>query len=358
MAILWMDGFDHYTTGSGARAELISAGYTVISTAQSVVDATSQTFLGTGKSLNLANNNRGIGYATTGSPSSIGAATHIQPTNVADTDDVVIFSFLDASNFPQVTVSIEGATGRLTVRRGNVGGTLLATSTNSLFTDNVFTHVEAFVTIDNTAGAVEIRVNGNSTPVINISSVDTQDRPTSEIAVVLLNCVSLGGSVSAFRFDNFYVWDTTGAVNNTFLGERRVETVVPDADTATEDWTPLTGVDSFAMVDEIGPDDDTSYLSSNTTANRTVLDTANLVDTTGTTLAVAAFARTRKTDASAATYALGIRSSTSETQSANIAPSTSYEYNGFVIAQQNPNGPVNWTPTTAQAAQLAIEDTT
>ena len=358
MAILWMDGFDHYTTGTAFRDEIISAGYAVFSTGQSATATAGQVFNDVGKAAVLSNNNRGFGFATTGSPTSIGALCHFQPSTIADTDNLPIFSFVAANNQPQITIACEGITGRVRVTNGQIGGTFLAESTAAHFAAGVYTHVEAFVTIDNGVGAVEVRINGNTTPVINISGVDTQSQSTNEIALVLLGNIATGGSVALYRFDNFFVRDTTGPVNNGFLGERRVETVVPNADTATEQWTPSTGADSFAMVDEIGPDDDTTYLESSTGGNRTVLDTANLADTTGTTRAVAVMSRARKTDAQNRTYRVGVRSGASETQSGDISSDTSYTYDGYMIANQDPNGTIAWTPANAQSAQIAIEDTT
>ena len=73
------------------------------------------------------------------------------------------------------------------------------------------------------------------------------------------------------------VGDTTGSVADTdasdptntpvdFLGDIEINYRRPTADVVT-DWTPLSGVDHYAMVDEIPPDDDTTYNSTITPGN-------------------------------------------------------------------------------------------
>lgn len=361
MTILLMEGFDQYTSGAASNAEIKSSNWYTLFGAfsdEQAVATVGRTFMDSGKSLFFTTGNRQVAYDIGSGVTTIGTCFHVmvESLNVSPNP---ICTFYDSAQGRQITLVLQQTTGILQVFRGNYNGTLLGQSAGSVVSDDVFVHVEVKITFNNTTGSVEVRVNGNSTPVINVTNVDTVNTANVDCRYVALGYSTGGPGTSDMWWDNWYVWDTTGGVNDDFLGERRIETVVANADTATEDWTPSTGVDSYAMVDEIGPDDDTTYLSSGTTTNKTVLSTAAISTTTGSCKAVTILARTTKTDVGAATHKVGLVSNAVEDKSADISPSAAgYLYDSRHVANQNPDGPAAWTLGTADAAQLLIENTT
>ena len=64
-----------------------------------------------------------------------------------------------------------------------------------------------------------------------------------------------------------YVLDTTGTDNNTFLGSQIVEAVFPNSN-AQSNWSPSTGTNNAACVDENPSNDDTDYVYSTTVGNK------------------------------------------------------------------------------------------
>jgi hypothetical protein len=124
--------------------------------------------------------------------------------------------------------------------------------------------------ISPTAGQMIARVNG--VEVINVSNVATDGATgyTEAHAFWLGGAgVGYGGALSIayageIWFDDFYATDTTddsGAGNTGFLGDVRIEELTPNADGYYKEWTPLTGSTHCDMVNEIPPDDDTTYVS-------------------------------------------------------------------------------------------------
>lgn len=60
-------------------------------------------------------------------------------------------------------------------------------------------------------------------------------------------------------WDDIYVCDTTGSLNNDFLGDSHIETIYPNGDGAHSDWVPNSGSTHWTQVDEHPPDGDTTY---------------------------------------------------------------------------------------------------
>lgn len=130
------------------------------------------------------------------------------------------------------------------------GTTVLSTST--------WNHIELKVFVDPSAGSFELRVNGNAE--LSASGIDTQgsggDAPMR---------LALGSNSSPtngyINYDDLYVLDTDGSVNNDFLGPCRVDTLYPDADDTTG-WDTSSGSSHFSLVNEATIDDDSSYVQS------------------------------------------------------------------------------------------------
>lgn len=81
------------------------------------------------------------------------------------------------------------------------------------------------------------------------------------------NKISIGtGGISpsltnAFDIADLYVLSRTGPSNNTFIGDRVVQTIYPTADGSSTDFT-VVGASAVAAVSDNPPDGDTSYISS------------------------------------------------------------------------------------------------
>lgn len=109
------------------------------------------------------------------------------------------------------------------------------------------------------SAAYEVRINGDT--VISATGRNTFCGLTS---VYGLNLATLASAGSSTYFDDFYICDTSGTVNNDFLGPISVYTLFPNADGSSTNFTPQGAASNFAAVNSRLPSTAT-YVQSGTT---------------------------------------------------------------------------------------------
>lgn len=148
-------------------------------------------------------------------------------------------------------------------------------------------YLEVGGTIHDTSGTAQVYING--VEVINFVG-DTRNGGTNlTFDRVWLKCDSNSA------FDDFYVCNDVGSTNNTFLGDVRVQTLVPNAAGANTDFTP-TGGTNYANVADI-PDDTGTYNTSSTVGHKDTYDFSDLVSGTGTVFGIQTNMHAKKADA-------------------------------------------------------------
>jgi len=123
------------------------------------------------------------------------------------------------------------------------GATTIATSATVRNFDTWY-YIELKVTVrDGTDGVYELRVD------------ETADLSGS--GVNLANTASDGADVFQFsstttsaRWDDIYICDDQGSINNDFKGDSAVRGILPTSDGASTAWTPSTGSSHFVLVDD------------------------------------------------------------------------------------------------------------
>jgi hypothetical protein len=133
------------------------------------------------------------------------------------------------------------------------------TTTSFVFTPGTWYYIELKVYCHPTLGTVDVHINGSSvySATGQNTKVDIHNyNDTFRLGGVQGNGVTWVGPV----FDDFYLCDGSGSSCNDFLGDSTVQCLRPASDGATNQWTPSSGSDHHAMVDEATSDDDTTYL--------------------------------------------------------------------------------------------------
>ncbi len=180
--------------------------------------------------------------------------------------------------------------------------------------------------------------------------------PGGAITLAGIGFAQAGGSISSarIRWDDWYILDSSGTLNNTRLGDCKVVTRYPTSDTAAADFTPNTGVDHYALVDEVNQDGDGTY---NEGTNPGDKDRYSSVDSIGNPLTVhgvgvRSFAR--KTDAGTREIRNIIRSGATTSNGDTIGLASTYTAK-LDVYDANPNGGIPWTKTSAEAAEFGVE---
>ena len=243
MANLLIDGFDGVAVADLATVYNPSAVTSIVAGRN-----------GNGVFMNSSINHLGL---TIPANATMTAGAAVKVTSVAANQPII--SFLDAGSF-QAEVRLHTA-GAIYVCRN---ATILATASVT-WTAGVWMFVEFRATIHNTLGAYELRING--VPVATATNVDTQTTANAYATQVYLGYGLSSGQVQVITYDDYYINDNNGSVNNTFMGDGKVETIYPSAAGAYAEFTPLAGA-NYAAVDETTPDAETTYVESSTIGHR------------------------------------------------------------------------------------------
>lgn len=191
----------------------------------------------------------------------------------------------------------------------------------------VWYYIEIKVTINDTTGIVTVKINGAT--ALSLTGQDTKQSANATANIIHIGQNGLGGasaanSTSLIYAEDLYICDATGSSNNDFLGECKVECLFPDGNGANTSWTPSTGVNHAALVDENPATDDTDYVSSSTAGHKDTFTFGNMATASGTVKGIQITATARKDDVGTRTIAPIIRQSATDYIGTNQNLSTTY----------------------------------
>ena len=171
-------------------------------------------------------------------------------------NDNMVVTFGDENTGQIILETVTG--GELKVLRST---TLLGTTTGLGCVADTWYYIELQATIDNTVGSFELRVN--EVNELSASGIDTQESGSPT-----LNNINFYSDISANRwYDDIYILDDAGAINNDFLGEMQVIGLFVDGDGTDSDFTSSGGA-NYEDVDDGYILDTTNYVESSTPTNK------------------------------------------------------------------------------------------
>lgn len=254
MALLFLDGFD---AGDLATKWITTNG---------VFSASSSTTrFGTGMVAASTGSDALVRNITSSAQITLGVAMYVS----AGAPAITIRG--DTGTTTHLSIMRQSESGVIEVRRGSSTGTVIAQGT-TMIPLNTWNYIEVQATIADAGGIVRVRLNGSSTNEINFTG-DTKNAGTS----TNIDQVGFGTtSTSSVRFDDFYVLNSTGSSNTTFLGDIRVHTLSPNGNGTNSQLTGSDGnqTDNYLLVDE-RPFSTADYVGSPTVGLR---DTYALAD--------------------------------------------------------------------------------
>jgi hypothetical protein len=235
---------------------------------------------------------------------------------------------------------------------GGLGSLIGSASAAGLIATNTWVYFETKVTINSSTGLVECRINGNSTPVISSSGVNTQSTANAWVSGFQLNSVTTG----AAYYDDWYMLDTTGTSPlNTYLGNVEVKGDKPNNNSAVAGrnaFTPTTPTGSnYQNVGNI-PFSATEYNADSNPGDYDMFrfPTLNAVSV----LFLNEWVVAELDAAGARTVALDCYSNGTDAQGAAFTPgSTPTMYNQpFTV---DPHTSAAWSVANAEAAELGLQ---
>ena len=340
MTLLFIDGFDHYTSDAHALGKgwLNFAMYAGISSAYA-------RFSGNGVQISYSNNGYirkdiGVNKVTIFFGVAI-KKNEVGTPGYAVGDDALI-EVLDESSVVQVRIWANSNYGFSAYRGDN---TLLgSTASTNLFSDGKWFYLEGKITISDTVGVVELQVN--ETQVLNLTSQNTKN---GSDYIRYIDFSSIYNDIGTF-FDDIYIDDSQ------FHGDCRVKTFMPDLDGNSSDFTRSAGSNDYECVDENPPNDDTDYISSNTLNHKSIfgITTGSL----GTVKGIQVNNNCRVDEAGVRKIKAIARSNATDYQGAESGEITADYIFEQEIWELDPDDSGAWTQTKLEAAEFGLEITT
>ena len=237
MTALYMDGFDHYGTSYAGIANMLDGVWAYIDSGSFLIGAPGWGAARTGTNCLISQKQTGGRSArivVPGFPAvlfgSFGFAVDSLPPGSA----INVMEFRDTGNNTIYYVSLE-PTGVVTLRNG--GGTALGVTSGPVVRAQTWHFVEFELNLS--AGIFVLRFDDSqatNTPVLNVTGL-------TGTTIGFFGFSSYGnpfdplGYGSAY-YDDLFLRNNSGTVNNGFLGDRRVALLLATADTVTAGWTP------------------------------------------------------------------------------------------------------------------------
>jgi len=358
MAIIYVDGFDHYATADYAEKATSSIGH-----ANNVIQATNAR---TGSCLKAYNSTSARVSFPSRTTLYIGLAVRAPSGGAAQ---MRLFDLRDpATRCTQSWMKVEND-GMVLVGRANsqfyddddfCGATWIElgrSGAGKFRYGSAWNYFEVKFVLHATAGEFSVKLNGEQ--IITVTGADTRNNSSVRYGTAISQ-MGFGFAVTPVGenytyFDDLVVCDGSGSVNDTYPGEVRVATILPSTGNGSNtDWTCSTSTDHGALVDETTPNDDTDYVYSSTLNQ---VDTWNFpaLSVTGTVRGVQLNLSAKKSDPGTRAIAGVTRpASTNRVDDENVYLNTSYGY-ARAIWDVNPEDSNAWDVSDIDGAEFGVK---
>jgi len=360
VAIIYIEGFDHYDGTADAGGQMLMKGWSIEDTFY--IAASGEVV---GDSSVLA---RRIGTKFAVVHTSI--VPSATSRNLTASGPTIIMGYAYRSNVLGANgqlVTLYDGDGDIAVRLnylsgGSIrlrGGAVDETSAANVIKANTWQHIEFKVLLHESAGTYEVRVN--QVNVLSDSGVDTQS------GLATIGKLELSGALYSgyMCYDDMFILDGSGGKNDDFRRDCRVDTLLSNGAGTYTDFAPSAGA-NWENVDDpdglggIGGgdiDSDTTHNESKTVGHKDTYNLDNIVALGTTIYGVAANSCVRKTDAGIKYFKQLTKAGATEDLSAEIAAT-----DNFQIYQKpmdvNPDDSAAWEEADVNALESGVELTT
>jgi hypothetical protein len=342
MTLRFVDGFDHYGSSHFGRK------WSAVGTAPSILASSGRRG---GGCMEATSSTRWVRFAL---PSSVATVVCGYAFNRNGGSDPGYIAYFGDSGADQCGLYLE-SDGRVSFRRGT---TVIATSSATVPSTG-WIYIELKATIHDTTGVYEVRFNGSATAVLSGTGANTRSTANDTANSVTFHGrpgSGTGGPSTSTLYDDIYIADTSGSLNNDFLGDVRVDAYRPNANGTSSQLTGSDGnsTDNYLLVDETTVNDDTDYVESSTAGHKDLYGFPALAYTAASILGVQINAMARKDDSGTRSLTPVTRSGSTDYDGTSQSLATSYlDYRE--IRETDPATSSAWTQSNLEAAEFGVK---
>ena len=229
------------------------------------------------------------------------------------------------------------------------GATVLCTGTFAI-TTGAWYYIEIKGLVDSAVGTVNIRVNTTSDSSFAGNTQVSANAFANNIGFRGPAAVGIGGS---YQIDDFYINDGSGAANNNFLGDMKIEPVnVIKAGFYTQWGVNVVNTPNFECVQVLN---DGLYTQSNTPGEMDSFECSSLYKITGSIAGVSCNYWCRNTDSTTHQIKSLIRIAATDYLSAATTINDTAFKEFSIIWEENPNTVAPWTVGGINGAEFGVE---
>jgi hypothetical protein len=353
MALLYMDGFDVADAAMRWGVNGTTPAY----------DYAQSTRFGIGKSVqiscSLTNSYAAIAHSFTPSATIyIGAAVKITLEDNGSCPMSCIFNLATDSGASSQIYLRRTVSNAIAVYRGDglsgssssPSGTLIAQSPANAIDDN-WRYVQVSATIHATTGRVIVYVDGAL--VIDFTGNTKNTGTSTNIDLVRFKSSKYIGVSTIVALDDVYICNNTGTANNTFMGDVRVQTMLPTGAGSSTQLAPTGSANNWQNVSEV-PYNNATYNASSTVGQSDLYTLGDLTAGTTGVFATQSVAHMQKSDAGTGNAKVAIKSGASTYYDATQSlGSTVTAYTA--VRETDPATSAAWTVSAANALEAGVE---
>lgn len=345
MAIRYFDGFDTYKT----FAEVQNSPGSMIAGSNNHNISTSGGRFGGGCVAMYSSNTLTFNFgAAQNSVVFFGCSFRGLSWNVSDTEFMRIFSS-SGSYLGRLYFNL---TGQISI--ANASNTIVARSAPGCFQSSDWFRLELRFVPGSTSGngSMIVRINGKE--AVSATGINTRNGSDTLAAFIVYGPSAASESA---RLDDVVIWDDQGPKNNDWLGDLRIDTLVPTSNSSDQDWTPNTGSAWDAVNDApSAADDDTTYIASSIVGQKSNFAIGPLSGNSAAVRAVQVRARAKKTDVGATTLKTYVSSGSANAEDvASITPTTSYMSLRGEVLEADPDVSDAWDDASVNAMKVGVK---
>lgn len=219
--------------------------------------------------------------------------------------------------------------------------------------------LEYKITINNSTGTIEARVNGE-VQIGPTGSLDTQGTSNAYADSASVCCLN-SGSFSAFSnqlIEHLIIMDGTGGAGNDFVGPVDVDLLPPTGDGFYTAWSFTGAPTRWQCVDELNPNEDTDYIFDATVGDKNTFTHGALPAGSTAVKAAAVWTRARRDDAVTRAFKVLLRNGGSD-QLGSVESFVGDDYVWFLQAYEvSPFTSSAWTVSEVNATEFGVQVTT